>query len=141
MQLAARGLRAEVTPLDINIPDVHAEISAAFHRYVSALIANDIDAVIASFWDSEHTLRYGTGENLYGMDAIKKFRNSQRGQPIQLEIARLVITSFGRDYGTANCEMWRKDLGVSARMSHAWVRLAQGWRIVAAHVSMDPSPK
>ncbi len=124
--------------MEINIPEVHAETTAAFRRYVKALTANDIDTVKALFWDSEHTLRYGTGENLYGMNAISAFRDGQRGHRIELEITRLVITTFGRDFATANCEMQRLDLGMSSRMSHSWVRFTEGWRIVAAHVSIGP---
>jgi hypothetical protein len=124
--------------MDVNLADVHAEITDVFWKYTNALKANDIDTVTKAFWNSEHTLRYGTGENLYGMEAIARFRKSQRGQPVELEITRLVITAFNQDFGTANCEMNRIDLGVSCRMSHSWVRFVDGWRIVAAHVSVAP---
>lgn len=124
--------------MKINLSDVHAEIVQAFWRYTNALVANDIDTVKALFWDSEHTLRYGTGENLYGMDAIAAFRDGQRGQKMALDVTRLVITAFGQDFGTANCEMQRGDGIGPARMSHTWVRFADGWRIVAAHVSAGP---
>lgn len=125
--------------MEINIPAVHAEITAAYWRYTQALIDNDIDTVTALFWHSPHTLRYGTGENLYGIDAIIAFRNSQRGRPLDLDVQRVVITSFGSDFGTANCEMLRPDIAGIGRMSHSWVRLAEGWRIVAAHVSNIPA--
>jgi len=125
--------------MDINRPTTLAEVTAAFWRYVQALVANDIDTVKACFWDSEHTLRYGTGENLYGMQAIARFRDGQRGQAIRLDITRLVITTFGDDFATANCEMLRSDTGAGGRMSHTWVRCAEGWRIVAAHVSANPA--
>lgn len=124
--------------MEVNIPEVHAEVTAAFRRYVKALTGNDIDTVKALFWNSEHTLRYGTGESLYGMDAISDFRDSQRGHGIELEITRLVITTFDHGFATANCEMQRLDLGISSRMSHSWVRFPEGWRIVAAHVSFGP---
>jgi hypothetical protein len=124
--------------MEVNIADVQTEITDAFWRYERALTANDIDTVKALFWNSEHTLRYGTGENLYGMDAIGAFRDGQRGHKIELEITRLVVTAFGRDFGTANCEMRRVDLGITSRMSHSWVRFTEGWRIVAAHVSFGP---
>jgi len=125
--------------MDINRATTHAEVTAAFWRYVQALVANDIDTVMACFWDSEHTLRYGTGENLYGITAIARFRDGQRGRAIQLDITRLVITTFGDDLGTANCEMHRSDTGAGGRMSHTWVRFVEGWRIVAAHVSANPA--
>ena len=91
------------------------------------------------FWDSEHTLRYGGGENLYGIDEIKTFRNGQRGKKIKLEVTRFVITAFGLDFGIANCELRYLDTGNPGRMSHTWVRFTQGWRIVAAHVSPGPT--
>ena len=125
--------------MKINIPAVHAEITDAFWRYTNALIVNDIDTVIGLFWHSEHTLRYGVAENLYGMAAIAKFRNGQRGNTIEREVTRLVITSYGQDYGTANSEILRIDTGEAGRMSHTWVRFAEGWRIVAAHVSAGPT--
>jgi hypothetical protein len=124
--------------MDINLTETQHEITAAFWQYVQALVTNDIDTVKACFWHSEHTLRYGTGENLYGIEAIARFRDGQRGQTLQLDITRLVITTFGADFGTANCEMRRSDTGGGGRMSHTWVRFAEGWRIVAAHVSANP---
>ena len=124
--------------MKINLPAVHQEVTDAFWRYVNAIVANDIDAVTNAFWPSTHTLRYGTGENLYGIDDIAAFRNSQRGNKLDLDITRLVITTFGDDFATANCEMRRSDTGGNGRMSHTWVRFADGWRIVAAHVSTAP---
>ena len=124
--------------MNINDAGVLAEVTAAFWRYVEAINANDMDTVTALFWDSEHTLRYGAGENLYGKQAIANFRNSQRGKGLKVDITRLVITTFGRDCATANCEMLRSDTGSGGRMSHTWVRFAAGWRIVAAHVSANP---
>jgi ketosteroid isomerase-like protein len=121
--------------LEINLADVRDEIEQAFWRYVDAIVANDIDTVIATFWDSEHALRYGPAEHLYGKAAIAAFRNTQRGRKLDIEIKHLVITAFGRDFGTANCEMRRSDSAATGRMSHTWVRFPDGWRIVAAHVS------
>ncbi len=125
--------------MEINNPAAKAAVTEAFWQYVEALVDNDIDCVKASFWNSEHTLRYGTGENLYGMAAIEKFRNGQRGHRITLEVTHLVVTTFGQDFATANCEMLREN-GTTGRMTHSWVRLEAGWRIVAAHVSANPSP-
>jgi hypothetical protein len=124
--------------MEINIPEVHAELTAAFWRYTHALMDNDIVTVTALFWDSPNTLRYGARENLYGIDAIAAFRKSQIGKPLTLDIRRTVITSFGTDFGTANCEMLRTDIPGTGRMSQSWVRLPGGWRIVAAHVSNLP---
>lgn len=124
--------------MDVNIPAVQAEVEAAFHRYVEAISSNDMETVTALFWDSPRTLRYAPDESLYGMEAIRAFRRTQRGRPIELSLTRVCVTTFGRDFGTANCEMLRSDTGRGARMSHTWVRLPEGWRIVAAHVSGPP---
>ena len=124
--------------MQINVDDIHGEVTEVFWRYTNALVANDIDTVTSLFWDSEHTLRYGSGECLYGMEAIARFRDGQRGQKIDLDVTRLVITTFGNDFATANCEMLVKGAEKITRMSHAWVRLEEGWKIVAAHVSPGP---
>jgi len=126
--------------MEINIDRVIAEVESAFWRYVAAINANDMDVVSELFWDSEHALRYGASENLYGKAAIADFRNSQRGKRLKVEISRLIITTFGNDSATANCEMMRSDTGAGGRMSHVWVRFDVGWRIVAAHVSANPGP-
>jgi hypothetical protein len=124
--------------MEINNPEVLSEITTAFWRYTSALITNDVDIVKEMFWDSEHTLRYGKREILYGKEAIAAFRDGQRGQPLELEVTRLVITAFGHDFGTANCEMQIAGTPCMTTMSHSWVRMAEGWRIVAAQVSDGP---
>ena len=124
--------------MEINNAAVHAEITDAFWRYTNAMITNDIDIVKEMFWDSEHTLRYGKGESLYGKDAIARFRDAQRGRPLDIEVTRLVITAFGHDFGTANCEMLIRGTAGITRMSHSWVRMEEGWRIVAAQVSNGP---
>ena len=126
--------------MEINNSEVHGEITEAFWRYTNALIANDIETVKEVFWDSEHTLRYGKGESLYGKDEIAAFRDGQRGQPLEIEVTRLVITAFDRDFGTANCEMIITGTTGITRMSHSWVQFNEGWRIVAAQVSVGPEP-
>ena len=122
--------------MEINIPEVDAEVTDAFWKYDRALVENDIDTVIALFWDSPHTLRYSPSELLYGIQEIKDFRQTQRGTPLKREVTKLVVTTFGRDFGTANCETRRTDTGALGRQSHSWVRLEDGWRIVAAQVSV-----
>lgn len=122
--------------MEINLPDVVAEVSAAFERYERALMDNDVATLNALFWDAPHTLRYGIAENLYGHDAIAAYRAG--GKAPQREIGRTVITTFGRDFATANREFARADSGRRGRQSQTWVRLPEGWRIVAAHVSLLP---
>jgi hypothetical protein len=122
--------------MTINEPDVLAEVTAAFAAYEAALMANDVAALDALFWASPHTVRYGIGENLYGQDEILAFRKSRPGGSPQRVLTRTVITTFGKDYATANTEFVRAGGTKAGRQSHAWARLPEGWRIVSAHVSL-----
>jgi hypothetical protein len=120
----------------VNEPGVLAEVEAAFAAYEAALMANDMVALDALFWASPHVLRYGAGENLYGQDEIAEFRRNRVGGSPQRQLTRTVITTFGQDFATANTEFVREGSTRIGRQSHAWVRLPEGWRIVAAHVSL-----
>ena len=119
----------------INIPDVVAEVSAAHDRYEVALGLNDVAVLDELFWNSEHTLRYGATENLYGYDEIAAFR-AGRSAPGPREVTRCVVTTYGRDFATTNLEYRRGNDSRIGRQSQSWVRMPQGWRIVAAHVSV-----
>ncbi len=121
--------------MQINIPEVHAEVSSAFQRYEAALVGNDVETLDALFWSSPHVIRYGAGENLYGQEEILAFRRSRPSKGLDRNLTRTVITTFGTDYGTANTEFLRDGVTRVGRQSHTWVRLPEGWRIVAAHVS------
>jgi hypothetical protein len=120
--------------MEINLPEVLAEVTAAFERYEAALAANDTAVLDELFWDSPHTLRYGAGENLYGITAIRAFRNA-RPAPGARELLRTAITSYGRDFATANVEFRRPGVDRTGRQSQTWLRTLEGWRVVAAHVS------
>jgi hypothetical protein len=122
--------------MTINDPPVLAEVTEAFAAYEKALMANDVAALDALFWASPQVLRYGVGENLYGQDEIIAFRNARPGGSPPRILTRTVITTFGKDYATANTEFVREGSVRVGRQSHAWARLPEGWRIVAAHVSM-----
>jgi len=122
--------------MDINIPDVLAEVTAAFERYEHALVSNDVAELDELFWNSPHTLRYGVGENLYGYGAIAAFRAARPAQGLQRELLKTVITTYGRDFATANVEFRREGSERNGRQSQAWLRTPQGWRVVAAHVSL-----
>jgi len=123
--------------VQINDPVVLEEARAAFERYEAALMANDVATLNALFWDSPHTLRYGVWENLYGHEAIAAYRREGSGAP-QRSNGRTVITTFGRDFATVNREFQRLASGQQGRQSQSWVRQPEGWRIVAAHVSVKP---
>ena len=126
--------------MKINQPEVVAEVRAAFARYEAALCGNDVAALDELFWDSPHTLRYGAGENLYGVDAIRAFRAARPAHNLQRSLERVVITSYGPDMATANTEFLRPGAG-RGRQSQTWVRMPEGWRVVAAHVSLLDAPK
>ena len=121
---------------DINIPEVLAEVGAAFARYEDALVNNKVEVLDELFWDSPHTLRYGATENLYGYAAIQAFRAGRPSQGLAREVLRTVITTYGRDFATANIEFRREGSTREGRQSQTWARTAQGWRVVAAHVSL-----
>jgi hypothetical protein len=119
---------------EINRPEIVAEVRAAFERYEAALAVNDVATLNALFWNAPQTLRYGTGENLYGYDAIVSFRTA-RVPPGDRTLANTVITTFDSDFATANTEYRRPSNPRLGRQSQTWLRLPEGWRIVAAHVS------
>jgi ketosteroid isomerase-like protein len=122
--------------LEINIPEIVAEVTAEFMRYERALIANDVAELDALFWDSPHTLRFGIGENLYGHDAIAGFRSGRPVIDLTRRLMNTVVTTYGRDMATANTEFRRAGGTIPGRQSHVWRRTGDGWRIAAAHVSL-----
>ncbi|WP_343737023.1 oxalurate catabolism protein HpxZ [Achromobacter sp.] len=122
--------------MDINLPDVLAEVTTAVERYEAALISNDVQVLDTLFWNSPHTLRYGAGENLYGYDEIRAFRAQRSPQGLAREVLRTVITTYGQDFATANLEFQREGSTRIGRQSQTWMRTPQGWRVVAAHVSL-----
>ena len=124
------------TTMDINLPDVLAEVAAAFGRYETALVTNDVPVLDELFWNSPHTLRYGDTENLYGHDAICAFRAARPGRGLQRTLLRTVITTYGRNFATANLEFQRAGGATPGRQSQTWVRMPSGWRVVSAHVSL-----
>lgn len=122
--------------MDINLPDVLAEVQAVFARYEDALVNNRVDVLDELFWASAHTVRYGAAENLYGIDEIRAFRNARPAQGLARTLTRTVITTYGRDAATAMTEFRRDGSPRIGRQSQTWLRLPQGWRVVAAHVSV-----
>jgi hypothetical protein len=125
--------------LEINIPEVVAEVTEAFERYERALVANDVAALDATFWNNPNTLRFGIAENLYGYDAIASFRSTRPSIDLTRHLKNTKIVSYGRDFATANTEFQRVGSTVTGRQSHVWVRTELGWRIAAAHVSLMPA--
>ena len=122
--------------MDINLPEVHAEMTAAFERYEDALVNNHVEVLDELFWASEHTVRYGVAENLVGIQAIRAFRAARPARGLERTLARTVITTYGRDFATAMTEFRRIGAAKLGRQSQTWVRMPPGWRVVAAHVSL-----
>ena len=119
----------------INIPEVVAEVREAFDRYEAALVANDIPVLEASFWNDPLVIRFGLHDNGYEPEAIARSRRARGTVDLSRELERTVITTFGRDFATANTEFRRLDSGRAGRQSQTWVRTDTGWKVVSAHVS------
>ena len=122
--------------MDFDLPDVLAEVTAAFQRYEEALTSNNVKVLDTLFWNSALTLRYGVTENLYSYEQIRAFRASRPSAGLERELLKTVITSYGRDFATANCEFRRKGSERTGRQSQTWMRTPEGWRVVSAHVSL-----
>jgi hypothetical protein len=121
--------------MDINIPEIVAEVTDAFLRYERALASNDVDTIDALFWDNPLTLRYGPNGTLEGHEALSAFRRSRNITGVERTLKNTRITTFGRDWAVANTESDRPNSAATGRQSQTWVRLPEGWRIVSAHVS------
>ena len=121
--------------MDINLPAVHAEVAAAFARYETALQFNDTAVLDELFWTSPHTIRYGVGENLYGIEAIRGFRTARPAVGLERTTWDTVITTFGHDFATAST-LFRRTPQKLGRQMQSWARMPEGWRVVAAHVSL-----
>ena len=128
--------------MQIDLPDVLAEVTEQFARYEKALVANDVAVLDQLFHADARTLRYGIGENLYGYDAIMAFRAARSPMGLMRKTAKTVITTYGRDAAVASTLFYRDSLpGRVGRQMQTWVRFAEGWRIVAAHVSIIDDPE
>jgi len=126
--------------MEIDLPEVVAEVRACFDAYEKALVNNDVAALNEMFRDDRRTVRYGAGENLYGYDEIKSFRAARSPVGLGRTISKTVITTYGRNFATASTLYERPSAaGKIGRQMQTWVKFADGWRVVAAHVSLiDP---
>ena len=128
--------------MHVDDPQALAEVTAAFARYETALIANDIAVLDELFKHAPETIRYGIAENLYGHAEILAFRKARPSVGLMRTISRTVITTYGRDTAVASTLFHRVTLpGKVGRQMQTWVRFADGWHIVAAHVSVIDEPK
>jgi hypothetical protein len=125
------------TGMQLDLPEVIAEVKIAFERYETALVSNDVAMLDALFHDDARTIRYGGAENLYGYEAIKSFRAARSPAGLARTLSKTVISTFGRDFAVASTLFHRPTTpGKIGRQMQTWVRFPQGWRIVAAHVSV-----
>lgn len=125
--------------MKINDPAVLAEVEAAFAAYEAALTGNDVATLDAIFRKAPETLRYGVAENLYGHDEIAAFRSARSPVGLERTLERTVITTYGDTMATANTMFRRGSMvGKVGRQSQTWVKFAEGWRVVSAHVSIIP---
>ena len=126
---------------EVNLPDVVAEVTEAFARYEKALTSNDVATLDSLFREDTSTIRYGIGENLYGYAAIAVFRAARNPAGLMRELSKTVITTYGRDTAVASTLFHRRSApGKVGRQMQTWMRFAEGWRIVAAHVSVIDAP-
>ncbi len=123
--------------MKVDDPEVLAEVTAAFQRYETALVTNDVATLDELFWPDARTLRYGIGENLYGIDAIRAFRLARPSSGLARTLSDTRITTFGKDFATASTLFRRETApGKVGRQMQTWIRTGDGWRVCAAHVSI-----
>jgi Protein of unknown function (DUF3225) len=128
-----------IDEMEVDRPEVIAEVTAAFARYEQALVTNDVAVLNAMFRNDPRTIRYGGGENLYGHSEISAFRAARSPVGLARTLSRTVITTYGRDLAVAST-LFHREPGKIGRQMQTWVRFGEGWRIVAAHVSAIPRP-
>jgi ketosteroid isomerase-like protein len=126
--------------MTINDPEVVAELRALYPRYEQALVSNDVETLVAMFWDGPGVMRFGVAENLYGPEELAAFRKGRPAANLTRIVTRQEITTFGRDFASVTIEFERGsgESRIRGRQSQVWVRLPEGWRIVQAHVSLLP---
>lgn len=120
----------------IDAADLLAEVTAAFHAYEAALMADDIPAMDALFHDAPTTNRFGVGDVQFGSAEIRAFRRGRGGSP-QRRLGRVAITVYGPTCATADAEFFREGAIQRGRQSQTWVRFPDGWKVVSAHVSLE----
>lgn len=125
----------------VNDPDTKAEVEAAFAAYEVALTTNDVAALDGFFYPAPNSIRYGASENLYGYHEIRAFRAARPAVGLARRLERTVVTTYGRDLAVA-ATLFRRDSAPDkvGRQMQTWVRFPEGWRIVAAHVSVINLP-
>jgi Protein of unknown function (DUF3225) len=128
--------------MQINIPEVLAEVTAAFARYEKALVTNDTLTLDELFRTADETVRFGIAENLFGIEEIREFRSNRAATNLARTVTRTNVTTYGRDFATTAITFIRDSApGKIGRQMQSWARFPEGWRVVAAHVSVIPTPE
>jgi len=128
--------------MEIDLPEVIAEVRAVFERYEQALVSNDVATLDSLFRQDSRTIRYGVAENLYGHEEVAAFRAGRSPINLMRTQSRTVVTTYGRDFAVASTLFHREAApGKIGRQMQTWVRFDEGWRVVAAHVSLIDAPK
>jgi hypothetical protein len=123
--------------VEIDLPEVIAEVRVAFDRYEQALVTNDVAVLDDTFRVDPRTIRYGAQEILYGHAEIAAFRAARAPVGLARSLSRTVITTYGREFAVASTLFHRPSMpGKVGRQMQTWVKFADGWRVVAAHVSV-----
>ncbi|MGF6654580.1 hypothetical protein OKW34_005169 [Paraburkholderia youngii] len=128
--------------MEVNRPEIVAQVAAAFEAYERALVDNDVETMNVLFWDAPATVRYGIAEIQHGGDAIRRWRETCVPVPRSRRLHRTVVTTFGGDYATVSTEFTSDTTPLTGRQMQTWARLHEvndrfgGWMIVAAHVSL-----
>lgn len=125
-----------IQPVQINLDATLTEVTELFNAYEAALMKNDLETLDQFFWQSSLTVRFGTSENLYGVDAIRAFRRVRNVASLKRILSHTQITTYGEDFATTTTEFTRVDR-LLGRQSQTWVRFAEGWRVVSAHISLN----
>ena len=121
--------------MEVNIPEIVDEVTEAFNSYEKALTENDVEMINHLFWNDRKTLRYGPNGTLISHEVLANFRRNRPTNGVQRVLKNISIVTFGRDYAVANTEANYKNVSGTGRQSQTWVRTAEGWKIVSAHVS------
>lgn len=128
--------------MEIDLPEVVAEVRAVFERYEQALVSNDVATLDSLFRQDGRTIRYGVAENLYGHEEVAAFRAGRSPINLMRTRSKTVITTYGRDFAVAATLFHRDSVPAKVgRQMQTWVRFDDGWRVVAAHVSLIDTPK
>lgn len=124
--------------MERDLPDVLAEVGAAFEAYEKALGADDVAAIIGFF--AADAIRFGIADRQRGAEEQRRWRETSGGLPPGRRLADTTISGYGWNTAVVTTLFGYPGGPVLGRQSQTWVRLPEGWRIVHAHVSEPAGP-